>query len=249
MATPTYRWPRLKATPRLRAARALSRDALGSRSEDAVTASAPRSRWRRQLVIMVKAPAAGRVKTRLARDIGVVAATAFYRHASTSLIARLGTDPRWATVLAVAPDAAAANLSHWPRHMRRRAQGAGDLGARMQRIFDRSPPGPVVIVGSDCPSMRPADVAAAFAALGSADAVLGPAPDGGYWLIGERRSPRPLAAFDGVRWSSDWTLADTLRNFEARRVALLREYPDVDTAADLEETGGPSRATRRVGAG
>lgn len=195
---------------------------------------------------MVKAPAAGHVKTRLARDIGVVAATAFYRHASTSLIARLGSDPRWATVLAVAPDAATTNLSHWPSRMRRRAQGAGDLGARMQRIFNRSCPGPIVIVGSDCPSMQPADIAAAFAALGSADAVLGPAPDGGYWLIGERRSPRPLPAFNGVRWSSDWTLADTLRNFDGRRIALLPERSDVDTEADLEEAGGTSRAARRI---
>lgn len=235
----------LKATPRLGPARALSTLPDGAGDGAGATAQASRSSWRRRLVIMVKAPAAGRVKTRLARDIGVVAATAFYRHASGALVSRLGNDPRWDTTLAVAPDIAA-HQSHWPFGMSRRAQGRGDLGRRMQRIFDRMPPGPVVIIGSDCTVMGPADVAAAFAALGDADAVLGPATDGGYWLIGERRSPRPLKAFAGVRWSSDWTLADTLRNFDGRRVSLVRELPDVDTGEDLRDIDGASFAARRV---
>lgn len=199
--------------------------------------------WRRHLVIMLKQPAAGRVKTRLAREVGVVAATAFYRHASAAIVARLGGDPRWVTHLAITPDTAT-RTNHWPIRLQRRPQGAGDLGRRMQSLFDRMPPGPVLIVGSDIPAVRPADVAAAFAALGRADAVLGPATDGGYWLVGERRMPRPLPAFSGVRWSCETTLADTVANFSGRRVALVREVADVDTAADLQASS--TLGTRRI---
>ncbi len=199
--------------------------------------------WRRRLVVMLKAPAAGRVKTRLASEVGIVAATTFYRHASAAMVARLGSDPRWATHLAITPDTAT-RANYWPRCLPRRPQGPGDLGRRMQAIFDRLPPGPVLVIGSDIPAVRPADVAAAFAALGASDAVLGPATDGGYWLIGERRMPRSLPAFSGVRWSCETTLADTLVNFKEHCATLVREVADVDTADDLRRAA--AFATRRV---
>ena len=77
---------------------------------------------------------------------------------------------------------------------------------------------------------------------------VGPAEDGGYWLIGERRTPKPLPAFNGVRWSSENALADTLANFKNYRVARVRTVSDVDTAADLAREG--HRGSRRIrGAG
>jgi rSAM/selenodomain-associated transferase 1 len=199
-------------------------------------------RFRPRLVLMVKPPVAGRVKTRLAHDIGVVAATAFYRHASTAAIARLAADPRWQSLLAVTPDAAAPSR-FWPSRLSRLAQKGGDLGARMQRIFDVLPPGPVVIVGTDIPGIRPADIAAAFRALGNHDAVFGPAIDGGYWLIGLRRRPRVPRAFTAVRWSHPETLGDNLRALASYSIATVSVLADVDTAQDL-----PSAATaaRRV---
>jgi hypothetical protein len=102
----------------------------------------------------------------------------------------------------------------------------------MQRLMDRLPPGPVVIVGSDVPGIAPGDIAAAFRALGAVDAVFGPAEDGGYWLVGQRRTPGTLQMFDGVRWSSPHTLADTLGNLQGRKVAHLRTIADVDREAD-----------------
>lgn len=117
-----------------------------------------------------------------------------------------------------------------PRATRRIGQVRGDLGARMAGAMRRHPV--AVLAGSDIPALRPADIAAAIRALGRADAVFGPAEDGGYWLVGmgPRRPARPFA---GVRWSTEHTLADTLRNFRGRRVALLRRLQDVDTAEDL----------------
>ncbi len=179
------------------------------------------------LVIMAKEPRAGAVKTRLARDIGVVAATAFYRRTLDILARRLGSSQRWNTILAISPDASLL-ASDWPQGVARVAQGEGDLGERMQRIMDETPPGPVVIVGSDIPAMRPSDIDQAFGLLGGHAVVLGTAGDGGYWLVGLKRTPRVPHIFERVRWSSKHTLTDTLANSADYRVALMRELEDVD---------------------
>jgi len=188
----------------------------------------------KRLVIMAKTPHLGRVKRRLGREIGDVAAIRFYRNCLSHTALRLARDPRWRTILAVAPDRDVA-ARFWPLRGRlvRLPQGEGDLGRRMRRLFARLPPGPTIIVGSDIPAIRPAHVADAFRRLGRADAVLGPAPDGGYWLIGLSRTPRVLTPFAGVRWSGPHALADTLANLKGKRVALAAMLGDVDTAEDL----------------
>lgn len=193
--------------------------------------------YARRLVIMVKLPQAGRVKTRLARQTGTVAATRFYRTASAAVIGRLAASTRWQTWLAVAPDTAL-DAAVWPRRLRRAAQRTGGLDQRMQRIMDWPGRGPLLIVGTDIPAIRPRDIAAAFGALGQAEAVFGPAEDGGYWLVGLRRSPRILRPFGRVRWSSEHALADTVSNLDGRRVALVSTLGDVDCAADLARVGG-----------
>lgn len=181
---------------------------------------------------MCKLPVAGRVKTRLAGAVGVSRATGFARASSAALLARVTRDPRWQTLLCVTPDAAVHSRA-WPERPPRIPQGAGGLGDRMQRIFVRLPPGPVVIVGTDIPGIRPDEIARAFRLLGAADAVFGPAADGGYWLIGMRRRPRLLRPFDRVRWSSLHALADTLANLEGAAVRTLATLEDVDDAATL----------------
>jgi uncharacterized protein len=186
---------------------------------------------RQHLVIMVKAPQAGRVKTRLAAAIGAVEAVRCYRAMLERTVRRLA-DGRWATWLAVTPDGAAPRMAVGGRGIAVMAQGPGGLGERMQRVMDGLPPGPVVIVGSDIPGIGRGDVAAAFRALGGHDAVFGPAEDGGYWLVGQRRIPRTLRLFEGVRWSSAEALRDTLANLAGRKVALLRTMGDLDGEAD-----------------
>ena len=193
----------------------------------------------RSLIVMAKQPRAGGVKRRLARGIGAVAATRFYRTTLRHTLMRLGADPRWRTYLAVAPHAALAQTCwpSWPR-VPRIAQAQGDLGARMQALFDRMPPGPVVLVGSDIPEISPAHIAEAFRLLGQADAVFGPARDGGYWLVGFNRSPGRLATFHDVPWSTDRTLAATCANLKGRRIAFAATLGDVDTAEDLKRQRG-----------
>ena len=187
-----------------------------------------------QLVIMAKTPQIGRVKTRLARDIGAVAAVRFFRGTAAGLIGRVAPDPRWRTVLALSPDRAVHQPGIWPDSLPRIAQGPGDLGARMGRLFRDLPSGPVVIIGADIPGIERRHIAQAFAALGRHDAVLGPAEDGGYWLVGLKRRPRIADIFDGVRWSSEHALADTTRNIRERHMslALLARLADIDTGLD-----------------
>jgi rSAM/selenodomain-associated transferase 1 len=184
---------------------------------------------RRTLVIMVKAPVMGRAKTRLAREIGPVEALRFYRASTAALLRRLAFDPRWRTVLAVDPPLAC-RAPHWPPMIPRRPQARGDLGARMLDQFQRSPHGPALLIGSDIPGIRVSHIATAFDALRRADAVFGPAEDGGYWLVGLPAGFRPAGLFDAVRWSSEHALADTRANLAGRAVAHVATLFDVDDA-------------------
>ena len=189
---------------------------------------------RRTLVVMVKEPRPGRVKTRLGRDIGMTAAAWWFRHQSLSLIRRL-RDPRWRLVLAVSPDVQGLASRVWPADLPRVPQGQGDLGDRMRRMLAQAPRGPVCVIGADIPSIRCRHINRAFAALGGHDAVFGPAEDGGYWLVGLKRGAPPPGLFRDVRWSSPHALADSIASIPHLRVALADRLADVDTAADLEK--------------
>ncbi len=190
-------------------------------------------KYRQRLVVMVKEPRPGRVKTRLGRDIGMTRSAWWFRHHAHALIRRL-RDPRWQIIIAVSPDAEGLQSRVWPADLARWPQGRGDLGARMAGIFNGVPPGPAVIIGADIPAVSKPHIARAFAALGSHDAVFGPATDGGFWLVGLKRLyPSPPQLFANVRWSSKHALADSIASIPNRRIALVDTLSDVDTAADL----------------
>jgi rSAM/selenodomain-associated transferase 1 len=181
---------------------------------------------KRHLVIFARAPQFGRVKRRLAAAIGPAAALRFHRQTLDRQIRMLSRDRRWTVWLFLTPDPA-----------RRRAkvcgQGRGDLGHRMKRPFRLLPPGPVVLVGSDIPAMRPFHVARAFALLGRHDLVFGPATDGGFWLVGARRSrPLPRTLFAKVRWSTRHALADTLATIPSGYTTGIADT--LDDVDDLE---------------
>ena len=182
---------------------------------------------------MVKEPRPGRVKTRLGRDIGMTAAAWWFRHQTDALLRRI-QDPRWQTVLAVSPDVAGLKSRVWPAHLPRWPQGAGDLGQRMARMLRDAAPGPACVIGADIPGIRRPHIARAFRALGNHDAVFGPAPDGGYWLVGLKHPRRqPSSFFLNVRWSTTHALADSRASLPDFRIALVDTLRDVDTADDL----------------
>lgn len=185
------------------------------------------------LIVMVKEPRPGRVKTRLGRDLGMVASAWWFRHQVCALLRRV-QDPRWQLVLAVAPDVAGMQSRVWPAHLPRLPQGQGDLGDRMARMLRAAAGGPACVIGADIPDINAARVAEAFAALGNHDAVFGPAPDGGYWLVGLKHPARqPRGFFAGVRWSTEHALADTIATLPDHCIAQVATLRDVDTVSDL----------------
>jgi len=176
------------------------------------------------LIVFARSPAIGVGKTRLARDIGAVQAWRVYRAMSTRLLWKL-RDPRWRLVLRLEgerPDAA------WPR-LRTEPQGRGDLGVRLSRAIQTEARVSVAVVGTDAPEMTPARIANAFR---KRDAI-GPATDGGFWLLALSPRRARTATFDGVRWSSAHTLEDTVRALGP--LARLETLTDVDDGASLQE--------------
>ena len=183
----------------------------------------------------MRAPRPGSVKTRLAAEIGVDAACNAYRYLLDRLMPGL-RPADMAVELRHTPDDAAVEVSPWAEaSWQLTAQGDGDLGVRLERAVLQSVAAGftrTLIIGTDCPYLTLADLREAREALASNDLVLGPAEDGGYWLIGLRNLHPEL--FRGIPWSTESVLATTLaRAQEARlKVRLLRTLADVDTAAD-----------------
>lgn len=183
-------------------------------------------------IVFARAPRLGTVKRRLAREIGDRGALRFHGSTLMALLRDLKADGRFDVVLAITPYRARVRV---PRGIRTIPQGRGDLGERMSRALGRFKR--VALIGCDIPEANAADVRDAFRALGTADAVFGPAADGGYWLIalGPRR---PADLFGSARWSTEHALADTLKQFRHHRVRFIRTLSDVDTAADYRRYGG-----------
>lgn len=190
-------------------------------------------------VVMVKAPRAGAVKTRLVPPLtGSEAASlaAAFARDTVDLVRRVVSE----TVVAYAPDDGRATLEALleDEGLLWLAQRGEDLGARIESAaafaFESSR-GPVVVVGTDSPTLPPTFVERAVASLsaGEADVALGPTEDGGYYLVGLRENFEGL--FRNVEWSTPRAYRQTASN-AARlglRVLELPRWYDVDTGADL----------------
>jgi rSAM/selenodomain-associated transferase 1 len=187
------------------------------------------------VLVFARAPTRGAVKTRLAATVGDDAALAVYRWLAERTLRALGGPARtWTLRALVAGDVEA--LGGWRALVDEvRSQRGGDLGARMAAAMGdalREGYARVVIVGTDCPTLDAARVRAALQALREAPAVIGPALDGGYYLLG---GSAPLPVFDGVPWSTA-VVADETRARLARAGLPWRELsaePDIDRAEDL----------------
>lgn len=193
------------------------------------------------MLVFVRAPERGRVKTRLAAAIGDEAALRVYvrlaEHtmAEAAALAGEGVQVRVHHTPADAGPAVRAWLGGGPLYL---PQGEGDLGMRMADAFARAfadGARQVVIVGSDLPALSAGLLRRAFALLDAHPATLGPARDGGYYLLGLTR--RVDGIFGGIAWSTPQVLAATLARFRAAGIdpPLLEELSDVDEVGDLPE--------------
>ncbi len=185
-------------------------------------------------MVFGREPQAGRVKTRLARGIGDQAAAAVYGELlADTLWAARATNEEVILSLADAP------TGDWraPDGAAIEVQSGEDLGLRLDNSFTRrfgDGYDRVVIIGSDCPALGPHHIVEAFERLADFPVVLGPAADGGYWLIGQR-DPGQLD-LSGIPWSSPTTLAATrqrLRDLEipCHELSVMRDIDDPDDLA------------------
>ena len=165
------------------------------------------------LAIFLKEPRPGRVKTRLAREIGAIDAAWWFRHQSARLIARVARDRRWRTVLAVTPDAEALQSRVWPADLARAPQGPGDLGRRMTRFLRAEsgtgvPPGPVAVIGADLPGVAAAPPGAGLSAAGAPRCGAGACDRWGILADRARQPPGGAAGPAGRRALVDRARAD-----------------------------------------
>ncbi|MFL0768475.1 MAG: TIGR04282 family arsenosugar biosynthesis glycosyltransferase [Prochlorococcus sp.] len=214
---------------------------------------------RASLVVMARWPAPGRCKGRLARDLGIARAAAIQSRMTihTLAVARgladKGLVDLQLAVSGLAPHAA----RRWGSNLGVEAmavvmQGSGSMGSRLRRQLlsvqgrlkqPSSPERCSMVIGTDLPGLCQRDLLEALESLQSHGLVLGPASDGGYWLLGlsgDLINPIPSWPFAGIPWGTDQVMATTLE--QARRAgvspALLRQQNDVDQSQDLRAWQG-----------
>ena len=195
----------------------------------------------RQLIVMARWPAPGRCKRRLAQELGAARAAQIQARliVHTLAAAREARQGHGLELVLAVEGLGSRAARRWGQaHGADRTvlQGRGVLGLRMQRQFQRAAregASQVVLIGSDLPQLEASDLSAAFTVLGQRRGVLGPALDGGYWLIGLRRPEPELLA--GIYWGSALVLEQTVAAMARRGLEpeLLSRRGDLDWARDL----------------
>ena len=187
------------------------------------------------VLVFLKYPEPGRVKTRLAAACGADRAAALYREWIGAVLAKLQPVRERSALVGFFDGAPPDRFSRWvPLVDEWVPQPAGDLGARLETGFAAAHRrgGPVVAVGTDCLELDSGLVDEAFALLAVRDAVFGPAADGGYYLVGT--ACHLAGFFDGIRLSTPHALADHRARCSewGWSVGLLRELRDIDSWDD-----------------
>jgi glycosyltransferase A (GT-A) superfamily protein (DUF2064 family) len=182
------------------------------------------------LIVFARKPAIGVGKTRLAQGLGAVETWRFYRSLSRALLFKLA-DPRWRLVVRMA--GGYRTMPGWPVGLPVEPQGRGDLGVKLQRALRDHSSADVAVIGTDAPDMTRALIAQGFAIARRRGVALGPATDGGFWLLAlSARQARTVRLDRAIRWSHPSTLADTQAALGGRagHVATLS---DIDDLSDL----------------
>ena len=180
-------------------------------------------------MIFARWPEPGKVKMRLAADLGNEEAARIYRRLLDHTVA-VACSSGLAVELRVTGASPVEFAEVFGPGITVREQGEGDLGERLARVE-----GPAIIIGSDLPGLTADLLGQAASRLQTHEAVIGPAKDGGYWLIGFRENLPWL--FSDMAWSTPAVLPETLTRLKTHRIApaMLPEMSDVDEAADLTD--------------
>lgn len=186
-----------------------------------------------RLVLFTRYPVPGAAKTRLIPALAADGAAAVHKTLTERTVATLRQAKQ--TIEICYTGGEADGFAEWlGDDLRYVPQVEGDLTDRLLAALDSGlQPGPVIFFGSDTPDLTPAHVAAAIAALERSDVAIGPADDGGYYLIALAKGYPDL--FRGIRWSSEYTMADTLARAQegGLRTEILDTLHDCDRPEDL----------------
>ena len=186
-----------------------------------------------RVVLFTRYPVPGQAKTRLIPALGAVGAAALHRTLTERTVAVVRDSG-----LSLEIRSTGANVemfSDWLGVGGVVDQGEGDLGTRLARA---APPYPVIFIGADAPDLTPALLRNAADALRDASAVIGPAEDGGYWLLG--LAGEVPGVFADIAWSTDAVFAQTLTRLATAGIAPvpLPELADCDRPEDLARWPG-----------
>jgi uncharacterized protein len=182
-----------------------------------------------RLVLFTRFPAAGQAKTRLIPVLGAAGASEVHKKLTERTVATLCAGKRVPEVHYTGDDASA--FADWlGPDVTLVPQRAGDLGERLLAALD---PAPVIFFGADTPDLDEAHVAAAIAALETHEVVIGPAKDGGYYLIGMARPLRYI--FENMPWSTERVFPETCARLKAQNIVpvVLETLSDCDRPEDL----------------
>ncbi len=192
-----------------------------------------------RLIVFVKLPVKGKVKTRLAKTVGDEAALALYRCFVADILAAV-LRTGFSTLICFHPPHARKAVIEWlgDHQWSYLPQVGNNLGERMAAAFRAALRGysRAVLIGSDCPDLPPDLLHEAFENLNTHDAVIGPAGDGGYYLIGFSSASFLQEPFRDMKWGTPTVFEDTmtvLTEFGAR-VHVLPPWNDIDEHSDLK---------------
>lgn len=192
------------------------------------------------LVLFLKYPQKGTIKTRLAKVIGDSFALQLYERFIRDMLDKLTSLPYDLHIFAAPPDKVTAMCQWLGRDLPVHAQEGRDLGERMKRTFGKMFQlgyKSCVLMGSDFPDLPGSVLSDAFEGLKTAGAVIAPAVDGGYYLIGFQRLHFCESVFQNVAWSTDRVFQQTMEIFKQEKVQvkILQKWWDVDDLDELKE--------------
>ncbi len=192
------------------------------------------------LIIFAKYPEPGKVKSRIASELGAERAAEVYSRIAKAVIEKVSTSDTHRTIIFYDPPERENEIKLWlgiNKHSFERQSGS-TIGEKMSNsfraVFSRGAE-KAVLIGTDIPEITAGTVNAAFGLLDETDVVLGPAEDGGYYLMGLRNS-EPLL-FRDIEWSTNLVLSQTIDRIKERKLSynLLQTLKDVDTAGDIDQ--------------
>ena len=188
------------------------------------------------LIIFIKNPQLGKVKTRLARTLGDEKALEIYHelsditHKNTAILRGVKCCVFYSDFIDKTDNWSSKYFEKW-------VQQGDDLGARMANafahIFEKHEK--VCIIGSDCPTLSPTILQEAFQALENKDCVIGPSTDGGYYLLGISKNVSDYASlFENMAWSTESVLSETIKRIsdKGKSIYFLPELTDIDEEKD-----------------